>query len=309
MKISLDHLLVIDAIVRRGSFARAAAELHRVPSALTYSVNKLEQDLGVQIFDRSGHRARLTDTGKELLREGRDLLQAAMRLESHLQFISRGWEPELRIAVGDLVSSSRFKDLISEFFQIHGSRTRVRLSQEVYGGSWDALANDRADLSVGAPLGIPPGGGYMTQALQDLNFLFVIRPDHPLAKMPEPLGARLIQSFRAVSAADSSRSLPPRTSGLLSGQEVFAVENMWQKRIAQLKGLGVGFLPEYIVANDIAAGRLLSRRVEESREPARLMVAWRSDSTGKALTWFQRKLADPATKAQLFANIDPAEYY
>ena len=77
MRISLDHLLVIDAIVRRGSFAAAAAELHRVPSAVTYSVNKLEQDLGVQIFDRSGHRARLTDAGRELLREGRELLQSA----------------------------------------------------------------------------------------------------------------------------------------------------------------------------------------------------------------------------------------
>jgi len=59
-KLSLDALLVLDAIARKGSFAAAAEELHRVPSAITYTVQKLEQDLDVQLFDRSGHRARLT---------------------------------------------------------------------------------------------------------------------------------------------------------------------------------------------------------------------------------------------------------
>ena len=57
MKLSLDGLLVLDAIARKGSFAAAAEELHRVPSAITYTVQKLEQDLGVTLFDRSGHRA------------------------------------------------------------------------------------------------------------------------------------------------------------------------------------------------------------------------------------------------------------
>ena len=48
MKLTLDSLMVLDAIDRRGSFAAAAEELYRVPSAITYSVQKLEQDLNVQ---------------------------------------------------------------------------------------------------------------------------------------------------------------------------------------------------------------------------------------------------------------------
>lgn len=309
MKLSLDNLLVIDAIVRRGSFAKAAEELYRVPSAITYSVNKLEQDLGIEIFDRSGHRAKLTDTGKELLKEGRDLLQSALKLEAHIQHISKGWEPEVRIAVGDLVSSARIQDLVAEFFSQFGNRTRVRLSQEVYGGCWDALVNDRADLVIGAPPGIPPGGGYITQPLAEVRFVFAVPPNHPLASMPEPLNSRQIQNFRAVSAADSSRSLPPRTSGLLSGQEVLTVQNMRQKRIAQLKGLGVGFLPEYMVADDIASGRLIIKQVEEAKESGVLMVAWRSGATGKALQWFQQQLADADFLHGLFSDIGSEEDY
>ena len=54
MKLSLDALSVLDTIDRKGSFAAAAEELHRVPSAITYQVQKLEQDLDVLLFDRRG---------------------------------------------------------------------------------------------------------------------------------------------------------------------------------------------------------------------------------------------------------------
>ena len=72
--ITIDALKVLDAIDRRGSFAAAAGELFRVPSAISYTVQKREEDLGVDIFDRSGHRATLTPAGKYLLKEGRALL-------------------------------------------------------------------------------------------------------------------------------------------------------------------------------------------------------------------------------------------
>lgn len=61
MRLSLEALETLDAIAEQGSFARAAESLHRVPSALTYTVKKLESDLGVTLFDRSGQRARLTE--------------------------------------------------------------------------------------------------------------------------------------------------------------------------------------------------------------------------------------------------------
>ena len=80
IKLSLDSLEVIDAIARKGSFAAAAESLFRVPSAITYTVRKLEEDLGVALFNRAGHRAELTEAGAELLREGRNLLNAASEL-------------------------------------------------------------------------------------------------------------------------------------------------------------------------------------------------------------------------------------
>ena len=75
--ITLEALRVLDAIDRKGSFGAAAEVLFKVPSALTYTVQKLESDLGISIFDRSKQRAQLTTAGRLLLEQGRQLLQAA----------------------------------------------------------------------------------------------------------------------------------------------------------------------------------------------------------------------------------------
>lgn len=57
--LTLEALRVMDAIDRRGSFAAAADELGRVPSALSYTMQKLEEELDVVLFDRSGHRTKI----------------------------------------------------------------------------------------------------------------------------------------------------------------------------------------------------------------------------------------------------------
>ena len=77
MSLTLEAISVVDAIARRGSFAAAAAELGKVPSALTYTVRRIEEELDVLLFDRRGRRARLTPAGEELLAQGLLLLRAA----------------------------------------------------------------------------------------------------------------------------------------------------------------------------------------------------------------------------------------
>jgi DNA-binding transcriptional LysR family regulator len=300
-KLSLDALLVLDAIARKGSFAAAAEELHRVPSAITYTVQKLEQDLDVQLFDRSGHRAKLTRAGEELLREGRHLLRAATDIECRVQRIAKGWETELRIAYNDILPGERLCPLLETFYR-EGAGTRLRLSAEILEGCWDALFSGRADLVIGAPSEAPPEPGVALRTFGDMEFVFAIAPHHPLAQAPEPISTSEILQHRIVVAADTSRNLPPRSVGLSIGQDTLTVPGMRAKLEAQIAGLGVGFLPVNLANPAIASGRLMLKQVEEeSTKVTRMSLAWRPRDAGKGLKWWLERLEDPEVRRALLA--------
>jgi len=292
--------MVLDAIERQGSFAAAAEVLHRVPSAITYAVQKLEEDLGVAIFDRSGHRAQITEAGRELLREGRRLLAAAEELEARTKRVAGGYEVELRIAVDDLIPMEKLFPLIEEFYRV-AYGTRLRFLTEVYGGVWDSLAADRADLAIGAPGEGPAGGGYSTRPLGLVQWAFMVAPSHPLAAAPEPLPPEVLVLHRTIAAADSSRNLPPRTSGLISGQDVLTVPDMRSKIAFQIAGLGIGNLPLHLTRAEVQAGRLVIKQVVETRPGTPMFLAWRTAHRGKALAWFVERLDEPAFREGLFA--------
>jgi len=289
MRLTLDALQVLDAIDRKGSFAAAAEALFRVPSAITYTVQKLEQDLAVQLFDRSGHKAVPTPAGHALLRDGRHLLRAAQLLESRVTRVATGYETELTIAVSDVIGVERLYSVLEDFYR-EPCGTEVKLISEVYGGSWDALLAGRADLSIGAPGEGPPGGGYSVRPMGLLEFVFAVAPNHPLALLPEPLSSHAILQYRAISAADSSRHLAPRTSGLLTGQEALSVPDMRAKLAAHIAGLGVGYLPLWLARKAVAAGQLVIKQVAEPKPAIPLHLAWRTDHAGRALGWFLERL-------------------
>lgn len=292
LKLSIDALEVIDAIARKGSFAAAAESLYRVPSAVTYTIRKLEEDLGVVLFDRSGHRANLTEAGAELLKEGRYLLDAAHALESRVKRVATGVETDIGIAISDLFGNDALFNILQDFY-MQGFGTRIKIMREVFGGSWDALISGRADISIGAPGEAPPGGGFSTSLLGQLEFVFAVAPHHPLALLPEPLNNQDIIQYRAVAAADSSRNLPPRTSGILSGQDVLTVSDMQGKLQAQIAGLGVGYLPIKMAQQYAKQGKLMIKEVAEPRTLAPTFLAWsnqRNSSMGKAQQWMLKQL-------------------
>jgi DNA-binding transcriptional LysR family regulator len=75
--VELRQLETFVAVAEEGSFTRASDRLHVVQSAVSAGVRKLEQELGVTLFDRSTHRVRLSDAGRVLLPEARMTLAAA----------------------------------------------------------------------------------------------------------------------------------------------------------------------------------------------------------------------------------------
>lgn len=305
--ITLDALQTLDAIERRQSFAAAAEELHRVPSAVSYTINKLEEDLGVELFDRSRRKAELTAIGRLVLEQGRQILTAAQELTALARQAADGWEVKLRICIESVLSCDAIYDLIEQFQRIQ-PKTEIRLSEEVLSGSWDALIDGRCDLVIGAE-GMPPAPGYATHPLGQVLFEFAVAADHPLTHLPTPLATSAIQDHPTVIVADSSQRLPTRSAGLLDGRSRIYVPTIEHKIATQCKGLGVGYLPHHRITQQLAQGQLVVLPLDAARPPVDISVAWQRSNNGKGLKWFverlQRMQFDPEQGQLVEKNLEP----
>jgi DNA-binding transcriptional LysR family regulator len=285
----LEALEVLDAIDRKGSFAAAAAALYRVPSAVTYSVQKLEEDLGVTLFIKEGRRSILTPAGKVLLEQGRDLLIAAERLVETTRQVSSGWESCLNIAIDSILYFDAIYQHLEAFNQLRPD-IEINLYEEVLGGTWEAIIENRADLVLGAPEPPTPTRGFCFKEMMTVTWAFAVAGSHPLAKIDTPLTEADLQKFRAVIVRDSSRQLPPLTRRVLDKQPVLRVATMQQKIDAQVRGLGVGFLPMHRIQKQLDDGDLIALTLAKEVEKTSLYMAWKTNNKGRALQWFIKKL-------------------
>lgn len=292
LKLSLDALQILDAIDRRGSFAAAGKALHKVPSTISYTVAKLEDDLGVQLFDRIGPRAEMTLAGRALLDEGRHLLRAARELELRVRRVASGWEAELTLAVDSMFPTWLLGPDIHAFREV-AAQTRLRLIGEALSGTWEALLDRRADLLVGAAGEGPSGGGYVVEPLGTVAFVFAVAPGHPLAACRGVVRREQLVEHCAIAVSDSARRLLPRTVGLLMGQETLSVPDMASKLRLQRDGIGFGFLPEPCARAAAVRGELVILDVEEPKPEETFWLAWRTGEDGAALRWWRERMRAP----------------
>ena len=312
-----EALSMMDTIARTGSFAAAARELGKVPSALTYNVRQLEDALAVLLFDRSSRQAKFTAAGEELLAEGGRLLAEMQAVANRVRRVATGWETQLSIAVDGVLSQVTMFELSEAFYALNpqgvagaaagGPGTRLRLRTEVMAGTWEALVTGQADLAIGVGTEAPPPPGVETKALGELEFVFAVAPHHPLATISGPISDAELLNYRAVAVADTAQRLAPMTVNLLPGQDVLTVTSTEVKIEALLRCMGCGFVPEPMARQHIKAGRLVVRQVQRSRNKVRLGYAWRCGtgpkgrraSLGLALTWWLEQLSSATTRRAL----------
>jgi DNA-binding transcriptional LysR family regulator len=305
---------VIAAVHRLGSMAAAARELGLVPSALTYRVRQLEDALDVLLFDRSSRQAKLTDAGRELLREGGRLLTELDAVASRVKRIATGWESQLTLAVDSIISRSTVMELCETFFALNPP-TRLKIREEALSGTLQALASGQADLAIGVALdaasgaGTEPAAGSALHArlLGEIRFVYAVAPQHPLARERQPITDDIMLLHRAVAVADSVQRGGGMSVGLLGGQDIFTVPGMLAKLDAQLRGIGAGFLPEYLARPYLRSGKLVEKAVTRPARTVRVSYAWRNAAAGnrpgitpgRALQWWLKQLENPKTRRAL----------
>tara|TARA_B110000238_G_scaffold43025_1_gene46090 strand:- start:241 stop:1131 length:891 start_codon:yes stop_codon:yes gene_type:complete len=289
--VSLEALLVLDAIEYRGSYAAAAEHLNKVPSALSYVVQKLEDQLNVTIFVRQGRRAVLTPAGKHLLIEGRKVLLAINALSEQTQTIANGWEPKIRIACDSIMDIKQvFNDI--QCFLIDNENIQIDVKEEVMNGTWEALIEDRVDLVIGAPAPVPSQKGIHAIKMKELDSVLVVSKSHRLSKVKSPIQTSELSKYRSVVVHDSAKNEIPWSINIIEGSQHFYVSTIAHKLEAIMSGIGIGYLPTHIVQKYITSGELTEIVLKDKKPPQDLFMAWKITNKGKGLRALKAILLD-----------------
>ena len=296
--ISIEVLETLDAIERRGSFAKAAEELNKATSAVSYAVQKLEEQLDIALFQRLGRRSVLTPAGRLILAEGREILQTTRRLADKAKEVATGWEPRISIGIESLQSYPDFFQVINGFL-LEFPTVEIDISECVLNGGWEALEQGRVDLLVGSPGPVPSLKGYRSVVIDRNELVPVIAAKHPLAKQLDkmPIKDAVMGQLRRIVIHDTSFNGITRSEGLSSDGQMFYVQNMDQKIHAILAGIGIGNVPKHRIQGYLDDAVLLPLGIVQkgSSEP---FLAWKINNKGKGLKAITDRLIAQQSRKQ-----------
>lgn len=288
--VTLDQVRVLLSVVEHASFSGAARALNRAQSAVTHAVQRLEAQLGVSLFDRSGYRPALTEAGRALLPRARRLTEEADGLRAQARGIAGGLEPELTLVVEAMFPMPLLVEALGAFSHRYPTVT-TRLYVEALGAAARLVVNGTCALGL-LPDFFSESDALSRQALPPVTLVPVAAPDHPLARVEGPIPPELLRAHVQLVLTDRSPLAGNRDHGVLASR-TWRLGDLGAKHAMLRAGLGWGNMPLHMVEDDLARGTLHSIRPggEEAGVRLAMGVVWRSaQPPGPAATWMVEHL-------------------
>src|SRR3954468_24779873 len=175
--ISLDQLRVFLQVVKSGSFSAAARDIHRVQSAVTYAIQKLEDQLGAKVFDRASYRPALSDAGRALLPRATRVLEEFAALNAQARAIAGGLEPELSLVVDPAFPTPQLVAALQEF-QARFPAVLLRVYVETLGAAVQDVLQGRGDFGLVFEFAAAESADLVTTPIGELQLVPVAAPTH-----------------------------------------------------------------------------------------------------------------------------------
>ncbi len=297
---TLDQLRIFLTIVDVGSFAGAARKLGRATSVISYSIANLEVQLGVSLFDReSTRKPQLTEAGRMVLAEARTVSNGVDGLRAKVRGLLQGLEAEIHLVLDVMLPAWRVVDALKEF-RAEFPTVHLRLNVEALGAVTQMILNRSASIGVGWPLDAEIAG-IERIGVGSVELVPVAAPNHPLARggqNPPGAGRDHIQ----LVLTDRSPFTQGQDMAVVATQ-TWRLADLGSKHMLLREGIGWGNMPEPMVREDLAAGRLVHLDMPDCRGGSyRLQAIYRTDTPpGPAGSWlikrFQAQAESPTARA------------
>jgi DNA-binding transcriptional LysR family regulator len=268
--LTLEQLRVFTAVVDEGSFSAAGRRLRRVQSAVSQSIQTLELGLGLALFDRSSKIPALTDAGRALLGQARQVLRETAALQAQAMAIGAGMEPDLTLAVDSLFPSPPLLSSL-QALRLRFPDIPVTLYTEPILAAERRLREGAASIGL---FGLRPGDAADVVALPltAIEMTPVAAPGHPLARLGEPLSRDEMSRYVQLILTDPSAAPDAPAFGVLSPR-VWRFVDLGRRLDFLRAGFGWGNMPSHMVAGDIASGGLARLELAEpSLLPRRIPI-------------------------------------
>jgi DNA-binding transcriptional LysR family regulator len=290
--LTFDQLVVFAAVATEGSFAAAARRLNRAQSAVTYAIQKLEEQAGVELFDRSAYRPSLTEAGRALLPRARRVLDDVADFRLQARELVQGVEAEL-----SLVVSGFTRELLGETLREFNESfplVQLRIAVEFFQAATDALLDRVADIAVLAE-SAPMPDSIERYRCGFVELVAVAAPHHPLAALRRPIPPEMLRDHLQL-VLTSRRELRDRPDYGVHAVRHWRIADITMRHALLRAGVGWGSMPRALVADDLAAGSLVELKPISWEGADRmprfpLVVAHRRDKAlGPAARWLVARL-------------------
>jgi len=289
-KVSLEQWSMLITVVEEGSFQAAADKLLKSQSSISYAMQKMQQGLGVKVFEHKGRKAVLTDAGQLMLQRAKDLIHAASAAEKAAADFAVGWEPQIGLVLNDMFPKHILYAALTEFGQ-QCPQTRLEIYVEVLSGVDDKLRHGEAQIAINHM--IP--SGMVGEPIIEMEFVRVAHPDHPLHHIGRAIHHSDMKLHRQIVIRDSG-SYRRENRGFLGSDQRWTVPNMFEALELLKLGFGSGVLARSIAEAAIDAGELKELDIDgggPSRSNMNLIFADKAN-TGPAALLLAKLLKEAA---------------
>ena len=254
MHITLDQARAFDAIARHSTIQNASLELHKGHSAVVYLIRTLEEQTGIMLFDRSGYRNRLTLQGEIVLRYCRQLLMTAAELEVMCKNLQGGWEPSLKIIYDGVIDFNVIGDALYRLNDMKAP-TEVKVLAAHLNEVKSRFEDEKADLMMTIlPIHQP---GISELKMKSIRLFLVAGEGHLLEKKRRNKLTIDDLNCHTYIKIKETTGLVGLSTDNMNFNSSFFVNDFFTKKLAIQKRLGFGWLPEYLIKDEVKRKQLV----------------------------------------------------
>lgn len=252
MNISKDQLSLLLTVLDKGSFSAAARALGRAPSAVSMAIAALEEELNLQLFERTGREPQPTAQALTLAVQARALVQQMQQWEAQALAMSCGLESKLSIAIEPELLSIHWADYLAALARQFPALV-VEIVTAPHEDAMVMLHEGRVQLALLYERAEYDGGENFQEVLSE-QLVAVVATTHPLAQVADSINSQDLMQVRQIVVA--SRDQPHLKPRLLMSSMFWRTDSHIAALQLVLKGVGWAILPKTLIQSYIEQQRL-----------------------------------------------------